>query len=149
MRAVFQRVSNARVEVDGEVVGSIGYGALVLLGVRKGDTDKDVEYIAGKIAHLRVFADDEGKMNRSLIDVSGEALVVSQFTLYGDARGARRPSFTEAAGGSEAEALYLRVCERVRELGVPTQTGAFGAMMKVGLVNEGPVTILLESSREF
>jgi len=149
MRAVVQRVSEARVTVGEETVGNIGPGLLVLVGVRQDDTTADAEYIADKIVHLRIFEDEEGKMNRSLLDTGGAALLVSQFTLYGDARKGRRPSFTEAAGGETAQQLYAAVCERVAAAGVPVARGVFGARMRVSLVNDGPVTLLLDSRREF
>lgn len=149
MRAVVQRVSRAAVTVDGEEVGAIGPGILALVGVHTQDTPKDAEYIADKLVNLRIFRDDAGVMNRSLLEVEGSALIVSQFTLYGDARRGRRPSYVEAASGDRAQHLYEAVCSRVRELGVPVQTGIFGAMMQVSLVNDGPVTILLDSRRVF
>ncbi|HAF67231.1 MAG: D-aminoacyl-tRNA deacylase [Bacillota bacterium] len=149
MRAVFQRVKRARVVVDGEQVSAIGPGALVLLGVGKDDTEKDVTYMAGKIAGLRVFSDNEGKMNLSLQDVSGEVLVVSQFTLYGDVKKGKRPGFDGAAPPDKGEELYLRVVEELRQLGLAVQTGVFGANMQVELVNDGPVTILISSKKEF
>ena len=149
MRAVFQRVKRARVVVDGEQVSAIGPGAMVLLGVGKDDTEKDVTYMAGKIAGLRVFSDNEGKMNLSLQDVSGEVLVVSQFTLYGDVKKGKRPGFDGAAPPDKGEELYLRVVEELRQLGLAVQTGVFGANMQVELVNDGPVTILISSKKEF
>lgn len=149
MRAVFQRVTRAKVTVDGRVVSSIGPGALVLLAVGKEDTEEDVSYMAEKLAGLRVFPDDEGKMNRSLLDVRGEAIVVSQFTLYGDVRKGKRPGFDGAAAPDVGDLLYRRVVETMREIGVPTGTGEFGAHMEVELVNDGPVTILISSRKEF
>ncbi len=149
MRAVFQRVTRAKVTVDGQVVSSIGKGALVLLAVGREDTDKDVAYMAEKLVGLRVFSDDEGKMNRSLLDVGGEAIVVSQFTLYGDVKKGKRPGFDGAAAPEIGDRLYKQVVERMRELGVPTGTGVFGAHMEVELCNDGPVTILISSSKEF
>ncbi len=149
MRAVIQRVREASVEVEGQVVGSIGRGFLVLVGVGREDSQADVDYIADKIAGLRVFEDDAGKMNLALADVGGSALIVSQFTLYGDARKGRRPSFTEAAGGEHAEALYEAVCRRVQEAGISVAKGRFGASMQVHLTNDGPVTLLLDSRRGF
>ena len=145
MRAVVQRVSEAGVTVDGEEVGAIGQGFLILLGVGKGDTSKDAEYLANKIVGLRVFEDEGGKMNLSLADVGGQALIVSQFTLWGDCRKGRRPSFTEAAAPDIAEKLYLEFVEKVASQGIVTATGRFAAMMKVHLVNDGPVTLILES----
>ncbi|MDQ4143638.1 MAG: D-aminoacyl-tRNA deacylase [Actinomycetota bacterium] len=149
MRAVVQRVSRARVLVDGSVVGAIGKGLAVLLGVSVDDSDDGSAWMVEKIANLRVFSDDEGKMNRSLLDVGGEALLVSQFTLLGDARKGRRPSFVKAASGTEAERLYEAVATGLRQLGVITQTGEFGASMQVELTNEGPITLLLDSEKSF
>jgi D-aminoacyl-tRNA deacylase len=149
MRAVVQRVSEASVSVAGEVVGQIGPGLAVLLGVKQGDTEADARYMAEKTIHLRVFADAEGRMNRSVQEQGAGALVVSQFTLYGDARRGRRPSYAEAAGPELAEALYQRYCDLLREAGLAVQTGRFGAMMVVRIVNDGPVTILLDSARLF
>ncbi len=149
MRAVVQRVLEAGVSVGDDCVGSIGRGLMVLVGVRSDDRAPDVEYIADKIVNLRIFEDDDEKMNLSLQDVGGAALLVSQFTLYGDARKGRRPSFTEAASGNSARSLYEGVCDAVRKSGVPVHTGEFGEMMKVRLVNDGPVTILLDSRRAF
>jgi D-tyrosyl-tRNA(Tyr) deacylase len=149
MRAVIQRVTDARVEVAGEIVGEIGAGLLALLGVARDDTRDDADYLADKIANLRVFDDDEGKMNRSLLETGGEILVVSQFTLYGDVRRGRRPSYTDAAEPEKANELYEYFVERVRSLGVRVETGVFQAMMKVSLTNDGPVTILLDSRKAF
>lgn len=149
MRAVVQRVTEASVSVDGNVVGAVGAGVMVLLGVAPSDGEAEVKWFADKIANLRIWPDDEGKMNRSLLDVGGQALVVSQFTLYGDARKGRRPSFIRAAQGAEADAIYQRCVEELSALGVHCETGVFGAMMKVGLVNDGPVTILLDSDKTF
>jgi D-aminoacyl-tRNA deacylase len=149
MRAVIQRVKKASVTVADELLGSCGYGALVLLGVQKGDTETDADWMAEKVAGLRIFEDDEGKFNLSLEDIKGELLVVSQFTLLGDARKGRRPSFTDAAGGPEAEALYKYFVQKVREMGFPASEGRFGATMDVSLTNHGPVTILLDSRRLF
>ena len=149
MRAVVQRVTEARVEVDGTVVGSIGPGFLVLVGVQSDDSGADQEYLADKIANLRVFEDEAGKMNLSLLEAGGEALMVSQFTLYGDARKGRRPSFSEAAGGEIARPIFDSLCERVQAYGIRVAKGAFGEMMQVHLVNDGPVTILLDSRRGF
>jgi D-aminoacyl-tRNA deacylase len=149
MRAVVQRVSEARVTIAERVTGEIGPGAVVLVGVSTGDTEAEAAWLADKVANLRIFPDDEGKMNRSLLEAGGAALVVSQFTLYGDARKGRRPSFVHAAQGPEAERLYEQVVERLRELGIETATGEFGAMMDVALTNEGPVTILLDSAKTF
>lgn len=149
MRAVVQRVSQARVVVEGRTTGEVAMGMLVLLGVGKSDTDATAAYMAEKVAHLRIFADDEGKMNRSLVDVAGAALVVSQFTLYGDARGQRRPSFIAAAPPEEGNRLYEEFCRALRALGVPVATGVFQAHMAVELTNDGPVTILLDSDKLF
>src|ERR1700756_6074048 len=149
MRAVVQRVSRARVTVEGRVTGEIGAGLMILLGIGRADTSAVAVSMAEKIAHLRIFGDDEGKMNRSLLDVKGSALVVSQFTLYGDARGQRRPSFITAAPPEQAKALYEEFCEALRKLGVTVGRGIFQAMMSVELVNEGPVTILVDSDKTF
>ncbi len=149
MRAVVQRVSRAKVTVEGRVTGEIGAGLMILLGVGRQDTAAVAVSLAEKCANLRVFEDDQGKMNRSLLDVKGSALVVSQFTLYGDARGQRRPSFISAAPPEQAKALYEDFCEALRKLGVSVATGVFQAMMCVELVNEGPVTILLDSEKTF
>ncbi len=145
MRAVVQRVSQAAVEVDGGLVGRIGTGLLVLLGVADDDAEKDADYLAGKIVHLRIFEDAAGKLNRSLVDCGGEMLVVSQFTLYGDCRKGRRPSFVKAAAPDKGNALYRHFVEAVRGRGVTVATGRFGAMMAVSLVNHGPVTLIVES----
>lgn len=145
MRAVIQRVSSASVTVDGAVAGRIGAGLLVLLGVGKGDTEADAETLARKIVELRVFQDEAGRMNLSVKDTGGALLVVSQFTLYGDTRKGRRPSFDLAAPPEEARRLYERFVEAARAQGVAVETGVFQAMMSVSLVNEGPVTFLVES----
>jgi D-tyrosyl-tRNA(Tyr) deacylase len=145
MRAVVQRVTEARVEVAGEFVGEIGVGLLLLLGVARDDATSDAEYLSEKIINLRIFDDAEGKMNHSLLDIGGEMLVVSQFTLYGDVRRGRRPSYSDAAEPQKANELYEYFVERVRSLGVKVETGVFQAMMKVSLINDGPVTILLDS----
>jgi D-tyrosyl-tRNA(Tyr) deacylase len=149
MRAVVQRVSRARVTVNGEVTGEIAAGLVILIGVGRGDTSAVALAMAEKIANLRIFEDDQGKMNRSLLEVNGSALVVSQFTLYGDARGQRRPSFIAAAPPEQAKKLYEEFSEGLRRLGVIVATGVFQAMMSVELVNEGPVTILLDSDKKF
>jgi D-tyrosyl-tRNA(Tyr) deacylase len=149
MRAVVQRVSSASVAVEGRVVGKIGRGLLVLLGVGNGDGETDAEMLAEKVSNLRIFPDEAGAMNRSLLDVKGELLVVSQFTLYGDARKGRRPSFIDAASPEEANRLYRHFVEKARALGVRVEEGVFRAMMDVALVNEGPVTILLDSGKAF
>jgi D-tyrosyl-tRNA(Tyr) deacylase len=149
MRAVVQRVSRARVTVEGCATGEITAGLMILLGIGRDDTSAVAVATAGKIANLRIFEDDQGKMNRSLLDVKGSALVVSQFTLYGDARGQRRPSFIAAAPPEQAKKLYEEFSETLRRLGVTVATGVFQAMMSVELVNEGPVTILLDSDKAF
>ena len=149
MRAVVQRVSRARVTVEGRVTGEIGAGLMILLGVGREDSSSVAVSMAEKVANLRIFEDDQGKMNRSLLDVKGSALVVSQFTLYGDARGQRRPSFISAAPPEKAKALYEEFSAALRALGITVATGIFQAMMSVELVNEGPVTILLDSDKTF
>jgi len=149
MRAVVQRVSEAGVSVAGRLVGEIGHGLLVYLGVGKGDTDRDLSYLAEKVACLRVFRDEHGAMNLSVLDTGGAALVVSQFTLVGDARRGKRPSFADAMEPESASVLYKRFVARLEELGVPCVCGVFGAMMDVRSVNEGPVTILLDSRKLF
>ena len=149
MRAVVQRVSRAKVTVGGEVTGEIGAGLMILLGVGREDTAAVAAALAEKAANLRIFEDENEKMNRSLLDVKGSALVVSQFTLYGDARGGRRPSFISAAPPELANTLYKEFCEALRKLGVNVATGIFQATMSVELVNEGPVTILLDSDKTF
>jgi D-tyrosyl-tRNA(Tyr) deacylase len=149
MRAVVQRVSRARVTVEGRVTGEIGAGMMILLGVGREDTSVVAASMAEKVANLRIFEDDQGKMNRSLLDVSGAALVISQFTLYGDARGQRRPSFISAAPPEKAKQLYEEFALAIKNLGVSVSTGIFQAMMSVELVNEGPVTILLDSEKTF
>jgi D-tyrosyl-tRNA(Tyr) deacylase len=145
MRAVIQRVKQSLVTVENQTVGRIGNGLLVFLGVAKQDGDRDADYLADKIANLRVFEDENGKMNRSLLETSGEMLVVSQFTLLGDCRKGRRPSFINAAGPDEANALYERFVSLVRQKGISVQTGQFQTMMAVSLINDGPVTLILES----
>jgi D-tyrosyl-tRNA(Tyr) deacylase len=149
MRAILQRVSRARVTVDGKLTGEIGPGLLILLGVGKQDSSAVAASLAEKTANLRMFEDQQQKMNLSLRDTKGAALVVSQFTLYGDARGQRRPSFVSAAPPDLAKQLYEEFCESLRRLGVSVATGIFQAMMSVELVNEGPVTILLDSEKTF
>ncbi len=149
MRAVVQRVSEASVRVEGEVVGAIGPGLLVLLGVGQGDREEDAEYLAEKTLHLRIFPDEAGQMNRSVLEVRGEVLAVSQFTLLGDARRGRRPGFAEAAPPEEANRLYEHFVERLHPSGLKVATGVFRAMMEVALVNQGPVTILLDSRKLF
>lgn len=149
MRAVIQRVAGARVDISGETVGSIGRGYLVLIGVEEGDTETDLHYVAEKTANLRVFEDENGKMNRSLADIGGAILAVSQFTLLGDARGGRRPSFTAAARPETAVPLYEGIVADWRGRGIHVETGRFGADMQVSLTNDGPVTILLDSRKLF
>ena len=149
MRAVVQRVSRAQVVIDGEIAGQIGLGLLILLGVGHDDTEVDANYLAEKIAGLRVFEDDSGKMNRSVQDVGGSVLAVSQFTLYGDVRRGKRPSFDRASPPEKARQLYESFVERIRSTGLRCETGRFQERMKVELVNEGPVTILLDSARVF
>jgi D-tyrosyl-tRNA(Tyr) deacylase len=149
MRAVIQRVSRAQVSVGAEVVGKIGPGLLILLGVGKTDTTADADYLAAKILGLRIFEDESGKMNLSLAETRGSVLAVSQFTLYGDARTGKRPSFDEAAPPQMARELYEYFVSKIRDSGVTCETGQFQAMMQVELVNDGPVTILLDSRRLF
>ena len=149
MRSVIQRVTRASVAVDGEVVGSIGEGLLVLLGVKVGDTEKDAQLAAEKIAGLRIFEDEAGKMNLSVQDIGGEVLAVSQFTLLGDARKGKRPSFIEAARPEIADPLYEKVVENIRAAGLTCKTGVFRADMQVELINDGPVTILYDTRRLF
>jgi len=145
MRAVVQRVTEARVEVEGRIVGRIGPGLAVLLGVHRNDTPADADFLVRKITNLRIFEDDAGKMNRSLKEIGGQILVVSQFTLYGDCRKGRRPSFVDAAGPESATALYERFADQAAKAGCFVQTGRFGARMAVALVNDGPVTLIVES----
>ena len=149
MRAVIQRVSKSEVTVGNESVGKIGEGLVVLLGVGKDDTEKDGEYLAEKIANLRIFADDQDKMNLSLLDTGGSALVVSQFTLFGDCRKGRRPSYNDAAAPERAEELYEYFVARLKYLGITVATGRFQAMMNINLINDGPVTVLLDSRKIF
>jgi D-tyrosyl-tRNA(Tyr) deacylase len=145
MRIVLQRVKKARVEVGETITGSIGLGLLVLLGIARTDSNKDADYLVDKIVNLRIFPDAAGKMNRSVREAGGSLLVVSQFTLYGDCRKGRRPSFDLAAAPAQAEALYRYFLEQARKTGIPVETGTFQAMMQVHLVNDGPVTIICES----
>jgi D-aminoacyl-tRNA deacylase len=147
MRAVLERVREARVEANGTVTGAIGIGLLVLLGVSRSDSKDDADYLAEKIAGLRIFPDEQGRMNRSVVEIGGAVLVVSQFTLYGDCRRGRRPSFDEAAPPDEARSLYEYFVERLRASKLKTETGVFQASMLVHLVNDGPVTLLLESKK--
>ena len=149
MRAVAQRVTSARVLIGDRVTGVVGRGLLVLLGVSVDDVDADADWMADKLIKLRVFADDDGKMNLSVAEVGGAILLVSQFTLYGDTRKGRRPSFVRAAAGEGAERLYRAVVDRLRAAGLPTETGEFGAMMQVESTNDGPVTLLLDSEKAF
>ena len=149
MRCVIQRVTEASVTVEGEVIGQIGRGFMVLIGVSAEDTDKDLKYMAEKVPNLRIFEDEQGKMNLSLKDVGGAILAVSQFTLYGDARGSRRPSFIQAARPEQANALYEQLVAAWRAQGLTVETGRFRAEMQVALINDGPVTILMDSTKEF
>ena len=144
MRVVVQRVQRASVVVGDETVSDIGPGLGVLIGVAASDSSSECDRLAGKVARLRIFEDDDGRLDRSLVDVAGEAMVVSQFTLVADTRTGTRPSFADAAAPDLAEPLYERFCEALRELGVPVQTGVFGARMEVSLVNDGPVTVVLD-----
>ncbi len=149
MRAVVQRVTEASVTVEGKTVGAIGPGLLVFLGVSREDTEKDGAYLAEKLAGLRIFEDEEEKMNRSVAQVGGSILLVSQFTLYGDVRHGKRPSFTQAAAPDVANRLYEQLADSLRAKGIPVATGQFQAHMEVALVNDGPVTILLDSGKTF
>ena len=149
MRAVVQRVSESKVVVEEKTVGEIGKGILILLGVEQDDTEKDVRYMAEKIANLRIFQDEEGKMNLSTVDVKGSALIISQFTLMGDCRKGRRPSYSTSAKPELAIPLYEMFIKEMQKQGVPTQEGVFQAMMDVHLVNEGPVTLMIDSKRNF
>jgi D-aminoacyl-tRNA deacylase len=147
MRIVLQRVKEASVTVNNECTGAVGHGLLLLVGFTQGDTEEDLRYLADKVVNLRIFEDETGKMNHSLLDVGGSILSVSQFTLYGDCRKGRRPNFMDAAKPDLAEPLYRRFNEILREYGVKVETGIFGAMMELSLVNDGPVTLLLESKK--
>lgn len=149
MRAVVQRTTRASVTVDGAITGSIGPGLVVLLGIHQKDGPEEIQWMAGKIINLRIFEDDDGKMNRSLADTAGEMLIVSQFTLYGDCRKGRRPGYSTAAQPDIAEPLYLRFVEEVAKQGIRTATGKFQASMQVELINDGPVTLLLDSEKTF
>lgn len=149
MRAVIQRVSRAKIVVDGKTVSGIGPGLLVLIGIGREDGEKDRAYLADKIPNLRIFEDEEGKMNRSVRDVGGEILLVSQFTLYGNAQHGRRPSFIEAAPPEEARPSYERLIALFEERGIPVKSGIFQAHMEIELVNDGPVTLLLDSKKGF
>ena len=149
MRAVIQRVRRARVQVDGQTTGEIGQGLLILLGVGQGDTPREADFLLDKIINLRIFEDDGGKMNLSLLETGGQLMVISQFTLYADCRKGRRPSFTDAAPPGEAQKLYDYFVDTARKRGLQVATGIFQALMEVELVNFGPVTILLDSSKNF
>ena len=145
MKAVVQRVSQSAVQVEGQTVGAIGPGLMVLLGVALQDTEKEADFLAEKIVHLRIFEDEDGKLNRSLVDTGGSMLVVSQFTLLGDCRKGRRPSFVRAAAPEKAQALYDHFVRKVNAIGIPTATGRFRSAMQVSLINDGPVTLILET----
>lgn len=149
MRAVVQRVTSSKVVVDGEVTGAIDQGINVLIGISCEDTEEDLKYIKDKIINLRIFEDENFKMNKSLMDIGGEILVISQFTLYGDCRKGRRPSFMAALGGEEAKKIYDKFVIMLKECGIKVETGIFGADMKVDIQNDGPVTILLDSKKNF
>ena len=149
MRCVVQRVKESSVSVNGETVGAIGPGLMVLIGVSVDDTDADLKYMTDKVPNLRIFDDENGVMNRSVLDAGGSILAISQFTLYGDARGGRRPSYIQAARPEEANAMYQRLVEAWRQKGLQVETGIFRADMQVSLINDGPVTILLDSSKTF
>jgi len=149
LRAVVQRVISSKVEVDGRVIGSIGKGLNVLLGISKEDTEEDIKYLKEKIINLRIFEDENEKLNKSLLDIGGDIIIVSQFTLYGDCRKGRRPSFIEALGGEEAYILYNKFVESIKKEVNNVATGEFGADMKVYIENDGPVTILLDSKKTF
>lgn len=149
MRAVVQRVKRSSVEVDGKIIGKIDKGLNVLLGISEEDKEDDIKYLVDKIVNLRIFEDEEGKMNKSLLDVEGELIVISQFTLYGDCRKGRRPNFMRALGGNEAEQLYNKFIDQCKNFIKDVQTGEFGADMEVTIINDGPVTLLLESKKDF
>ncbi|TKB26917.1 D-tyrosyl-tRNA(Tyr) deacylase [Desulfopila sp. IMCC35006] len=149
MRIVVQRVRRATVTIEGVVHGTIAQGMVVLLGIRHGDTGTDLQWLAEKAVNLRIFADQQGKMNRSLADIDGEMLIVSQFTLYGDCRKGRRPGFSAAAPPEIAEPLYRQFIEEVQKMGIRVATGIFQAAMEVDLINDGPVTLLLDSEKQF
>lgn len=149
MRAVVQRVSSSKVTVSGEIIGSINKGFNVLLGIENDDNLEDIKYIVDKVSNLRVFEDENDKLNLSLKDVNGEILLISQFTLYGDCRKGRRPNFMKAMGGDSAKELYLKCIESLKETGLKVECGEFGADMKVDIQNDGPVTLLLDSKKEF
>ncbi len=149
MRAVWQRVKEAKVSVDGNVCGSIGYGALVFIGMEAGDTTRDLDYVIDKCVNLRLFEDELGKFNRSIIDIGGQILMVSQFTLLGDCRKGRRPSFSRAMAPKDAKEMYNLAIEKVKSYGVECEKGIFQAHMEVSLVNDGPVTVLIDSKKHF
>jgi len=149
VKALLQRVTGASVSIGGEVVGRIGRGLVILVGVASGDTEKDIDYLAQKVVNLRIFPDDAGKFNRSALDIEGELLVVSQFTLLADTRKGRRPSFVEAAPPAQAEELFERFVEQIRATGLKVETGRFQQYMQVEIHNDGPVTILLDSREKF
>ncbi|MDU5110746.1 MAG: D-aminoacyl-tRNA deacylase [Clostridium sp.] len=149
MRAVVQRVTSSKVVVDDKIIGEIGKGLNILIGISKEDTEEDLLYLRDKIINLRIFEDENDKMNLSLLDVKGEILAISQFTLYGDCRKGRRPNFMEAEGGDKAKALYERFIDLLREKDIKIETGEFGAHMKVDIQNDGPVTLLLDSKKNF
>ena len=149
MRIVLQRVRNARVEVAGDIVGSIGTGLVILLGVTQTDKEQEADYLAQKVIQLRIFSDEAGKMNRSLLDVGGALLVVSQFTLYGDCKKGRRPSFDRAAPPEQARALYEHFIARLKSSNITVETGVFQAEMEIHLINDGPVTFILDSTRSW
>lgn len=149
MRSVVQRVKYASVKVDNKVIGEIDHGIMLLLGVEENDEEKDLEYMVDKVVNLRIFEDEDGKMNKSLIDINGSILVVSQFTLLGDARKGRRPSFTQAARPEKAIPYYENFIKRLKDKGIKTEVGEFGADMEVLICNDGPVTILLDSKKLF
>lgn len=149
MRSVVQRVSRAKVTIDNRVTGEIGHGIVVLLGIHEKDTQKDIKWMADKLLNLRIFEDQEGKMNNSLFDITGEMLIVSQFTLYGDCRKGRRPGYSNAARPEIAEPLYEQFVSYVQEQGITPATGQFQAMMEVELINDGPVTLMLDSEKNF
>ena len=149
MRAVIQRVKYSKVEVDKEVIGEIGKGLNVLIGISKDDSDDDIKYLKEKIVNLRIFEDEDQKLNKSLIDIDGELLIISQFTLYGDCRHGRRPGFTDALGGSDAIEIYKKFVELCKESIKKVETGEFGADMLVTILNDGPVTLLIDSKKNF
>lgn len=149
MRAVIQRVERATVAVDRQVVGTVGRGVVVLLAIEEGDQAEDLDFVKRKILNLRIFEDDQGKMNLSLLDISGEVLIVSQFTLYGDCRKGNRPSYSRAAPPERAETLYQNLIDQIHTAGVVVRSGKFQAMMKLALVNDGPVTLLVDSRKHF